>query len=156
MSERIVVSESSLRSLRRIRHDWVLRERFGRVLVATATAENLRDDIEEWPDWIERRTPGAVELPPRLVRVEGSDRDTLMLAIEEEATLTLIEGKALLEKVKLSYIKSMGIIPLLVEAWRDGEVRSIKPLLVALERAGHDMPPPEQMDALRLAIDELG
>jgi len=42
-----------------------------------------------------------------------------------------------------------------VQAYQTGHVKACRPLLVALERQGHEMPPPEQMAALLAALDTL-
>ena len=153
----VVVAASSLRALASIRHEHLLREVFGTVVVCRSTAEACASLWPgAWPDWIAVEDDrAAVELPPRMAHVQGEDRATLQLAIALGASLTIIEGKPLLEKVKLSFLKAMGTIPLLVQAYQEGRVRAVKPLLTALERKGHEMPPPAQMTALLQAIDTL-
>lgn len=128
---------------------------FGSVAMAQAAARAVQADGLALPEWLEVREPPEIELPPRLARVEGSDRDTILLALHLHAPMTLLEGKALLEKAKLSFIKSMSTVALIVQAYQTGQIRAAKPLLVALERKGHEMPPPEQMAALLAALDRL-
>ncbi|MCC6909624.1 MAG: hypothetical protein IT430_16920 [Phycisphaerales bacterium] len=150
-----VVSESTWRALASIRHEHLLREMFGRVAMAQAAARAVQADGLALPEWLEVREAPEIELPPRLARVEGSDRHTLLLALHLKAAMTLLEGKGLLEKAKLSFIKSMSTVALIVQAYQTGQIRAAKPLLVALERKGHEMPPPEQMAALLAALDGL-
>jgi predicted nucleic acid-binding protein len=130
---------------------------YDRIMMAEAAADALRADNLELPDWleIEKTLNGSVDLPRRLVHVRGSDRHTIELAVAHDATMTFFEGKALLEKVKLSFIKSMSTVALIVQAYQTGCIKSAKPLLIALERKGHEMPPPEQMEALMQALGEL-
>lgn len=151
-----VVSEATWRALASIRHEHLLREMFDDVKMAQPAAEPLRAEGIEVPDWVDVCAVGTeVELPPRLVHVQGSDRATITLAIRLNASMTLLEGKPILEKVKLSYIKAMSTVALIVQAYQTGHIRAAKPLLVALERKGHEMPPPEQMAALLAALESL-
>lgn len=129
---------------------------FGSVAMAQAAADAVRADGMILPGWLDiHGDVPEIDLPPRLVRVEGSDRATIMLAIHLNAPMTLLEGKAILEKVKLSFIKAMSTVGLIVQAYQTGRVKAARPLLVALERKGHEMPPPEQMAALLSALDGL-
>lgn len=154
----VVVSEGSFRSLGSIRHEFLLNQMFDRIEMDRMVAEKLVRESIELPDWVavgEEADEIFVELPERLRAVGGTDRRTLQLALARNASLVLIEGKALIERVKLSYIRSMGVIPLLVQAYQENRIRRVGPLLTALERKGHEMPPPEQLAALRLALAEM-
>ncbi len=129
---------------------------FGRTVMARQAAEALRGGGLILPDWLEvHGDVPEMELPARLVHVQGTDRATIMLAIHLKAAMTLVEGKPILEKVKLSFIKAMSTVGLIVQAYQTGHVKAVRPLLVALERQGHEMPPPEQMAALLTALDAL-
>ncbi len=151
-----IVSLATWRALASIRHEHLLRDMFGGVAMARSAAQALRDDALELPDWLAIHDPPAgVEMPRRLIHLEGADRDTIALALSLGAPMTLLEGKALLEKVKLSFIKAMSAVALIVQAYQTGHVRAARPLLTALERKGHEMPPPEQMAALLRALDGL-
>lgn len=151
-----VVSESTWRALASIRHEHLLREMFDSVAIARSTAAALRDDGFDLPEWVETLDPPEqVEMPSRLAHLCGTDRDTVALALGLSAPMTLLEGKAILEKVKLSFIKAMSAVALIVQAYQAGRVRAARPLLTALERKGHEMPPPEQMAALLKALDSL-
>lgn len=151
-----VVSEATWRALASIRHEHLLRDMFGPVFMADAVADVFVGTGDGLPDWVNVKAPGnGIELPQRLVHLRGTDRATIELAIDTKASMTFVEGKALLEKVKLSFIKAMSTVALIVQAYQTGHVRSAKPLLIALERKGHEMPPPEQMSALLRALDEL-
>ena len=154
----VLVSERSFRSLHSIRHVFLPDQMFDRIEMDRVVAEKLLSESIELPDWMavaEEADDTFVELPERLRAVGGTDRRTLQLAIARNASLVLIEGKALIEKVKLSYIRSMGAIPLLVQAYQENRIRRVGPLLTALERKGHEMPPPEQLAALRRALAEM-
>lgn len=153
----VVAAERSITALLNIRHEWLLEDMFERVSICDSVAAELAGRWPEArrPEWVDVHPDRSVELPPRLTHVEGTDRMTLMLSVSLNARLTLIEGKPLLEKVKLSFIKSMGVIPLLVQAYQEGRIKRVKPLLIALERSGHEMPPPEQMRALLAALDAM-
>lgn len=151
-----VVAESTWRALASIRHEHLLHEMFGRVVMARQAAEALQADGLAVPEWLEiHGDVPEMDLPSRLVHVRGSDRATIMLAIHLDAGVTLLEGKPILEKVKLSFIKAMSTVALIVQAYQTGHVKAARPLLVALERKGHEMPPPEQMAALLAALDGL-
>jgi len=155
----VVIGERSLRALLDIRHDWLLRDMFGTVLLSRSAADALDGEIAAFPEWVrvhDDPPPNVVTLPERLISVGGTDRETIRLALALNARLVILEGKGLLEKVKLSFLKAQGVVPLLVQAYQNGRIRRIKPLLTALERKGHEMPPPEQMEALLRALDELG
>jgi len=151
-----VVAESTWRALASIRHERLLHEMFGRVVMARQAAEALRGDGLILPGWLEvHGDVPEIGLPSRLVHMQGTDRGTIMLAIHLNAAMTLVEGKPILEKVKLSFIKAMSTVALLVHAYQTGHVKAARPLLVALEHQGHEMPPPEQMVALLAALDTL-
>lgn len=153
----VVVAESALRALMSIRHEWLLDQMFGGAVICESVDRAVQEiwtDTQR-PAFIRVLPDQTTPLPPRLVSVQGSDRVSIELAIATDSRLLLIEGKALLERVKLSFIKSMGTIPLLVQAYQEGRIKSVKPLLVALERKGHEMPPAEQMRALTNALNEL-
>lgn len=153
--QKVVIAENALRALASIRHLFLLEEMFTTVLTPAKPGLEA-EGLEEWPGFLVHRTAGPVEMPPRLVHLRGPEREAVALAIESGAALLILDGKAVLEKVKLSFIKAMGTIPLLVQAYQEGRIRAVKPLLVALERKGHEMPPPEQMQALLSALDSLG
>ncbi len=155
----VVVAESSLRALSAIRHEWLLENMFGEATIC-ASVDQACAGL-----WIASARPGFLRihadaadmpLPARLAQVQGSDRASIQLAIHLRSRLLIIEGKALLEKVKLSFIKSMGVIPLLVQAYQEERIKSVKPLLIALERKGHEMPPANQMTALLAALEDMG
>lgn len=151
-----VVSESTWRALASIRHEHLLHEMFDGVAIAASTGAALGRSGVDLPAWVEAlEPPPGVEMPARLVHVSGTDRDTIALAIALGAPMTLLEGKAILEKVKLSFIKAMSTVALIVQAYQTGRVRAARPLLTALERKGHEMPPPEQLAALLKALDDL-
>lgn len=151
-----VVSLAAWRALASIRHEHLLREMFEAVAMATSAADSLRLEGAALPEWLSiLDPPREIEMPSRLIHLAGPDRDTVALAIALRAPMTLLEGKALLEKVKLSFIKSMSTVALIVQAYQAGRIRAARPLLVALERKGHEMPPPEQMAALLRALDDL-
>lgn len=151
-----VVAESTWRALASIRHEHLLHDMFGRIAMARQAAEALWADGLALPEWLEiHGDVPEMDLPSRVVHVQGTDRATIMLAIHLSAKMTLVEGKAILEKVKLSYIKAMSTVALIVQAYQTGHVKAARPLLVALERKGHEMPPPEQMTALLAALDTL-
>jgi len=153
----VVVGPRSLAMLVGIRHEHLLREMFARAVTADSAAAVLRKGGVEVPDVVEvRPDPTEVEMPTRLVRLEGAERAVVALAITLDSDLLVVEGKPLLEKVKLSYIKAMGAIPLLVQAFQEERIRRVRPLLVALERQGHEMPPPEQHEALLRALEAMG
>ncbi len=151
-----VVSLAAWRALASIRHEYLLREMFEAVAMASSAAAALRHEGALLPEWLDiLEPPDEIEMPPRLVHLAGPDRDTVALAIALRSPMTLLEGKALLEKVKLSFIKAMSTVALIVQAYQTGRIRAARPLLVALERKGHEMPPPEQMAALLRALDDL-
>jgi len=151
-----IVSEATWRALASIRHEHLLRDVFDAVAITTSTAAALQGSGVVLPDWVDTlATPRDIEMPGRLVHLTGTDRDTIALAIHIHAPMTLLEGKAILEKVKLSFIKAMSTVALIVQAYQTGRIRAAKPLLIALERKGHEMPPPEQMTALLKALDAL-
>lgn len=116
------------------------------------------NQIDTAPNWIEvcqdPDQPGS--LPDRLRAVDGSDRLTVQLALSVHPQAVLIEGKQLIEKVKLSFIPALSVVSLLIQAFRTDCIRAVRPLIRSLEKKGFELPPPDQMQAIHQALEHLG
>lgn len=155
----VVVSEKTLRALISIRREKLLPALYGRVSIVKANFEAMSDVLSQDNDWdwlhVEEDRPEVV-LPDRVSAANASDAATLRLAIGLGASLVLLENPVR-EKAKLSFIKSEGTVSILVLAHRHGILSAVQPMVKALEKLGHGdlLPPPEQLEALWTALDDL-
>lgn len=146
-----------------IRHEWILPEVYqgSRIIVARSAADAAFTEGSSGgscPAWIDVRTDPDPdeELPERLGQIHGSNRATIRVALKVQAMAVLLEGKRLIELTKLSFIPALSIVSVLIQAFRMDCIRSVKPLLRSLERKGFELPPPEQMQAIYKALEQLG
>ena len=153
----VVAGQKTLRALVAIRRQKLLSHLYGRVVVCRSSFEAMSDILPEAPDWlsIEQDRPDQV-LPPRVAGAGASDAATLRLALALPASLVLLDGP-IKERAKLSFIKAEGTVSILVTAYRRGLLSAVPPMVKALQKLGHGdvLPPPEQLEALRVALDEL-
>lgn len=155
----VVVTEKTLAALIAIRREKLLPTLYGRVSVARSVIDTQADswrnmDHRNWLD-IEADRPEQ-SLPPRVANVNPSDAASLRLALAIGASLILLEEPAK-EKAKLSFFKCEGTVSILVLAHRLGHLSAVRPMVKALDRLGHShvLPPPDQLDALWKALDNL-
>lgn len=153
----VVVSEKTLRALLAIRREKLLPEIYGRVAVARSVFDAMQDVLPAPPAWLdilEDRPDQA--LPDRIAGGTPSEAATLRLALALPASLVLFDGP-MKDRVKLSYIKAEGTVPILVMAYRLGKLTAVQPMVKALRSLGHAdvLPPPEMLDALWVALGKL-
>ncbi|MBI1336158.1 MAG: hypothetical protein GC164_04250 [Phycisphaera sp.] len=154
----VVISEKTLRALVAIRKHSLLEKLYGRVAISAQVASCVRDVIPELPSYIVPvQDQPLQQLPERVCSATPSEAATLRLAIALPASLVLIDGP-IKEKAKLSFIKCEGTVPLLVQAYREGHLSAVKPMVKALATLGHEdvLPPPDLLEALWVALDKLG
>jgi predicted nucleic acid-binding protein len=155
----VVISEKTLRALIAIRKEKLLPELFGRVAIARSNFEAMSELFPSaappaWLDVMEDR-PEQV-LPQRIAMASPSEAATLRLALATPASLVLIDGP-MKDRVKLTYIKAMSTVPILVMAYQHGKLSQVQPMVKALRSLGHAevLPPPEQLDALWKALEGM-
>jgi len=153
----VVAGEKTLRALVAIRRQKLLPQLYVHVVIGRCNFEALADVLPEAPPWLSvvEDRPDQ-ELPPRVAGAAPSDVATLRLALALPASLVLLEGP-IKERAKLSFIKSEGIVSILVSAYRRGLLSAVQPMVKALEKLGHGdvLPPPEQLEALWRALEEM-
>jgi predicted nucleic acid-binding protein len=153
----VVVSEVSLRALLAIRKDKLLAEMFGEVAINRACFEAMTDVLPAAPPWlVVMEDRPAQTIPERVASATASEAATLRLALAIPASLVVIDGP-IKEKAKLSFIKCEGVVSLLVQAYRDGRLSAVQPMVKALDKLGHGhvLPPPHLLDALWKALDAM-
>ena len=155
----VVVSQKTLGALAAIRRQQLLPALYGRVVIAQSVYDAVTGssgDLDHW-DWLEIETDRPEQtLPPRVAGVNPSDAATLRLALAIGASLILLEVPVK-EKAKLSFCKCEGTVSILVLAHRLGHLSAVRPMIKALDRLGHGhvLPPPDQLEALWKALDNL-
>jgi predicted nucleic acid-binding protein len=152
----VVISEKTLRALIAIRKEKLLPELFGRVAIARSNFDALAGSFPAGaPDWLrvmDDRPDQA--LPERIAMASPSEAATLRLAIATPASLVLIDGP-IKDRAKLTYIKAMSTVPILVLAYQRGKLSAVRPMVKALQSLGHAdvLPPPDQIEALWKALE---
>lgn len=155
----VVVSEKTLRALTAIRREKLMPLLFGRVAIARSVYELMQPaggNAGGKADWLEvlDDRPAQV-LPERIAGASPSDAATLRLALALPASLVLLDGP-IKERAKLSFIKAEGTVAILVDAYRQGHLSAVQPMVKALQALGHAdvVPPPEVLDALWRALGQ--
>jgi predicted nucleic acid-binding protein len=151
----VFTSERTLRALLAIRREKLLEPLYGPIHIARSVVARLPDApdrltvVNDAPDH---------PLPPRVeAAANTSDQATLRAALAHGASLVLLDGPAK-EPTKLSFIKAEGAVSILVAAYRQGQLSAVRPMIKALRALGFEdvLPPPESLDALYEALDDLG
>ena len=156
----VVASERTLRALFAIRRAVLLPKLYGTVVVGRSSYEAILatapPEMADWP-WlaIEQDRP-EVELPARIAGAPAPDAAALRLALALNASLVLLEDPTK-ERAKLSFIKAEGTVAILVQAYRQGHLSAVRPMVKALEKLGHRevLPPAEQLEAMWLALENM-
>ena len=143
----IVISDTSpITNLAAIGQLDLLRELFGRVLIAESVIRELRQgtghpglEVTQY-DWVEIRSAADRAQVEEFERtLDEGEAETIALAIEVHADWTLIDerlGRAIAEQHGL---KVIGVLGVLVRAKRTGLISAIKPLVEQLEHNGFRM-----------------
>lgn len=143
----IVVSDTSpLTSLAAIGHFDLLRKAFGEIHIAPGVWEELNKGGRRHPgssevenaSWVQRHEVGDGNLVVVLRRdLDRGEAETLALAIELQAEVVLLdeqEGRRVATRLGL---RPLGVLGILLEAKRRGEIEEVRSLLDALRhRAG--------------------
>jgi len=153
-----VIGERTLSPLLAIRQAKLLPELFGRVLIARSNYEAITHPrLAECGDWLKivETNPG-IRLSSRFDICPPLEQDTLRLAVSRSASMTLLEGRTK-DLAKLEGLTCEGTVSLLVQGHRKGLVSGVRPMVKALRALGHEdvLPPPEMLEALWEALDEL-
>lgn len=98
-------------------------------------------------------------LPPRVdfpMSSTASEAATLRLALAIPASIVLIDGP-IKDRAKLSFIKCEGTVSILVQAYREGHLSAVKPMVKALDALGFAdvLPPADQLEALWEALSQM-
>lgn len=153
----VVTSVRTLAALAGIRRAKLLPQLYGTVAIAESNLAEARAFLPETPAWL---TPGPdhpeVPLPERLAAASASEAATIRFALGLGGSLILLDGPVK-ERAKLSFIKSVGTVSILVSAYRLGHLSAVRPMITALEKLGHAdvLPPPEQLEALWVALEGM-
>jgi predicted nucleic acid-binding protein len=143
----IVVSNTSpLTNLAAIGHFELLRKLFGKIHIASGVWEELNKGGRRHPgssevesaSWVEHHDVGDRHLVVVLRRdLDRGEAETLALAIELEAEIVLLDEQEGRHAATRLGLRPMGVLGILLEARRLGEIEEIRPLLDALRhRAG--------------------
>ena len=113
--------------------------------------------LPDTPSWLAvGEDHPTITLPERLAATPPSEAATIRFALGSGASLVLLDGPVK-ERAKLSFIKSVGTVSILVSAYRQGHLSAVRPMITALEKLGHAdvLPPPEQLEALWVALEDM-
>ena len=134
----VVSNTSPLTNLAAIGHLEVLRQLYGRVVIAEAVWHELNVNGGIWPgaaevaaaSWIEQCQPTNNALIITLQRdLDAGEAASIALALEINADIILLDerdGRHAAQRLKL---KTVGVIGVLLEAKNKGLINDIKPLL---------------------------
>ncbi len=153
----VVTGVRTLRALTAIRRQNLLPTLYGTVAIADSNLEETRSFLTETPDWLVRGSDHPDHpLPERLAAETASDAATLRFGLGIGASLLLLDGPVK-QRAKLSFIKAVGTVSILVSAYRMGHLSAVRPMVKALEKLGQEdvLPPPEQLEALWAALDGM-
>ena len=177
----VVTSEKTLRALTAIRRHKLLPTLYGQVAIGLSNYDAVRGALAEvepaaggpvvvdgdkgytvapgvpWlfvvADRPEQALPARVDFPQASTASEAA---TLRIALAIPASLVLLDGP-IKERAKLSFIKAEGTLSILVNAFRQGHLSAVPPMVKALEKLGHAdvLPPKEMLEALWKALEKL-
>ena len=153
----VVTSVCTLAALVAIRRQKLLPQLYETVAISESNLAEAGAFLTETPAWL---LPGPdrsdVELPGRLAAESPSEAATIRFGLGIGASLLLLDGPVK-QRAKLSFIKSVGTVSILVSAYRLGHLSAVRPMVTALEKLGHAdvLPPPEQLDALWTALEGM-
>jgi len=154
----VVIGPRSMAALMAIRRAKLLpRVYAGPFLMVRDAVGPLAEEAGEPPAWVRvHADPSETALPERLAGIDPVEAATLRLALAEGASRVLLE-EPVKERAKLSFIRAEGVVSFLVHAYRLGELTAVGPMMKALAALGHErvLPPPEQLEALAEALDNL-
>jgi hypothetical protein len=125
--------------------------------MARSVFESMHDVLPAPPPWLDVLDDRPEQpLPARIADATPSEAATLRLALAAPASLVLFDGR-MKDRVKLSFIKAEGTVPILVMAYRLGKLTAVQPMVKALQSLGHGdvLPPKEMLDALWVALEKL-
>ena len=152
----VVCSEKTLRALIALRRQHLLPKLYDRIVISRLTFESLSDLLEERPEWLEIMDDRPEQpLPARVGSPSDSEAATLRLALAIESSMVLLDG-SIKQRAKLAFIRSEGTVSILVNAYRQGDLKAVRPMVKALQKLGHAdvLPDEEMLDALFEALDE--
>ena len=153
----VVISVRTLGALVAIRRQKLLPLLYGTVAISASNLAEAESFLPDTPPWL---VPGpghpGQALPERLVAEADSHAATLRFGLGIGASLLLLDGPVK-HRAKLSYMKAVGTVSILVTAYRLGHLSAVRPMVKALEKLGQEevLPPPEQLDALWRALEEM-
>ena len=153
----VVLSDRTLRALASIRRLGLLEKVYGDLVMARSVFDAAGDVLNPKPAWLTVLGDRPdTELPSRIAGAGPLESATLKLAIAIPASIVLIDGP-IKEPAKLSFIKCEGTVSILVQAYREGHLSAVRPMVKALRALGHEdvLPPPEALEALWTALDQL-
>lgn len=162
----IVVSNTSpLTNLAAIGHFELLRKLFGEIHITSGVWEELNKGGRRHPgssevegaSWIEHHDVGDKNLVVVLRRdLDRGEAETLALAVELRAELVLLDEQEGRHAATRLGLRPLGVLGILLEAKRLGEIEEIRPLLDELRhRAGFFLSEHLYRQVLELAGEQL-
>lgn len=153
----VVASVRTLTALIGIRRQKLLPQLYGTITIAESNLAEIDALLPDTPSWLAvGEDHPTITLPERLAATSPSEAATIRFALGSGASLVLLDGPVK-ERAKLSFIKSVGTVSILVSAYRQGHLSAVRPMVTALEKLGHAdvLPPPEQLEALWVALEDM-
>lgn len=138
-----VSNTSPLTNLAAIGQFDLLRQLYGRLLIAEAVWAELNADGRAWPgrdevaavDWIARRAAQNRPLVTALrERLDPGEAETIALAVECQPPFVLMDEKEGRRTAQRFGLKTVGVVGVLIEAKSRGLITEVGPLLERLHQ----------------------
>ena len=140
----VVAGRRTMDALAAVRKETMLPRLFGSIRVARSSAGASPAWMDAGYDWliVEDDRPSQ-PLPERLAYLDAGDAATLRLALGLPASLVLLENPVK-DKARLNFIKAQGALAVLVQAYRQGYLSAVEPMVKAWRTLGYDDVLPEE------------
>ena len=138
-----ISNTSPLTNLAAIGQFDLLRQLYGRLLIAEAVWDELNAEGRAWPgrvevaaaDWIERRAAQNRPLVTALrERLDPGEAETIALAVERSAPFVLMDEKEGRHAARRFGLKTVGVVGVLLEAKARGLIAEVGPPLERLRQ----------------------
>ena len=138
-----ISNTSPLTNLAAIGQFDLLRQLYGRLLIAEAVWDELNAEGRAWPgrvevaaaDWIERRAAQNRPLVTALrERLDPGEAETIALAVERSAPFVLMDEKEGRHAAQRFGLKTVGVVGVLLEAKARGLIAEVGPPLERLRQ----------------------
>lgn len=131
MPKNIVSDSSCLILFYKIGEFNLLKEVFGQLFITETVSEEFNKPL---PDWVKVSSPDSNFHKEILSIVDLGEATSISLALESESVLLIIDdlkGRRLAKQMGISITGSLGV---LVMAKRKGYIKSVKPIIKAIEQ----------------------